>query len=83
MNKQQMHEAMQISRNFALTNLLAKEAGVNLQKLTMSGEYFISKEDMAILREADKALDRIRNKSNEWEADKYAKNTLTENPSLT
>lgn len=83
MNKQQMHEAMQISRNFDRTNKAAKIAGTALAELRSCGSFFITDEQNKILREADKIIDEIRDKSNEWEAGKYATNTLTENPSLT
>jgi len=83
MNKAQMNEAMQISRNFAAVNLLAKEADGKLKEIRMSGSYFTSPEDVEILRGASEVLDRIRAKTSEYEAVKYAANTLTENPALT
>lgn len=83
MNNQQMHEAMQISRNFEKVNKLTKLTSFNLAELRSCGSYFITDEQNKILRDADKVLDEIRDKSTEWEAGKYVINTLTENPALT
>lgn len=83
MNKQQMHEAMQISRNFERVNNAAKIVSTALAEFRSVGSYFITDEQNKLLREADNIIDEIWDKSTEWEAGKYAANKLTENPAIT
>lgn len=78
-----MAEAMTIARNFKEVHSLAQQAGTILYKMGSIGGHFIDKNDLKTLQEADAIIDKIRNKSNEWEAQIYATKTLTENPSLT
>ena len=83
MNKQQMHEAMRISIFYYEANEAAKKANQALSTVRQRAEYFLTKDEIYILRAADKILDSVIDKSNTWKAAKYAAATLTENPSLT
>jgi len=77
MNTTQLHEAMQISRNFEKVNKAAKFASKALAELrSISGGYFITAAGNKILREADNIIDEIIEKSNEWQAAKFAEKTI-------
>jgi hypothetical protein len=73
-----IHEAMQIARNFERVNRCAKLAGNYLMELRSAGGYFMTDEQNKILIAADSIIDKIRNQTGEFDAAKYAMKVLSE-----
>lgn len=78
MTTEQMHEVMQVSRNYLQANKAAKALSNALSEVRAEASYFLSPEQIKILRQADTVADELREITNEWEAAKYAANLLSQ-----
>jgi len=76
--KQELYEAMQIARNFQQVNNKTKMVSSALAELRSCGNWFLSDDEVNILRQADRILDELRDKSNEWNCAKYLEKHLEE-----
>jgi hypothetical protein len=83
MNKQQMHEAMRVSRVYSEANLAVTDCFNSLSKVRSACGWFLTNDQIEILRKADHILDELKDKTNVWAAGKYAENTITQEQSLT